>query len=225
VNILLVEAETELAESLARDLGEAGHHVDVVGDSHDAFDHGVAAGLDLIVVDWVQPGRDGLSLLDELRAHGVKTPVLMLNARDTTEERVLALRTGADDHLGKPFEWDELLARVEALHRRASLPIDIVLGDALLDERRRVIICGEREVAFTSREWSLLMELATHSGEVVERFQLRDAVWGPDTEAASNVVDVYVGYLRHKLAAVGTRRVRILAVRGVGYQLTLLTDD
>ncbi|MDP2342787.1 MAG: response regulator transcription factor [Deltaproteobacteria bacterium] len=225
MKILLVEEELELAESLARDLGEAGHDVDVVGDSHDAFDHGVALGLDLIVVDWVQPGRDGLTLLDELRAHGVRTPVLMLNARDTPEERVLALRTGADDHLGKPFEWDELLARVEALHRRASRPVDIVLGDVLLDERRRVVICAEREVAFTSREWSLLMELARHGGEVVERSQLRDAVWGSDTEAASNVVDVYVGYLRQKLAAVGTRRVRILAVRGVGYQLTLLTDD
>jgi DNA-binding response OmpR family regulator len=190
-----------------------------------AFDHGVGPGLDVIVVDWVQPGRDGLALLDELRSHGVKTPVLMLNARDTTEERVLALRTGADDHLGKPFNWDELLARVEALHRRASRPIDIVLGDVLLDERRRVVICGEREVAFTSREWSLLLELARQGGEIVERSQLRDAVWGSDTEAASNVVDVYVGYLRQKLTAVGTRRLRILAVRGVGYQLALVTDD
>lgn len=225
MKILLVEEEEE-ALTLAQGLGEAGHHVDVVADSGEAFDHGVALGLDVIVVDWVQPGADGLSTLVEWRARGVKTPVLMLNARDTTQERVLALRTGADDHIGKPFDYDELLARVEALHRRAGLHVDVVVGDVVLDERRRVITAADREAALTAREWALLSELVQHAGgDVVERQQLRESVWGSDTEAASNVVDVYIGYLRQKLAAIGTQRVRILAVRGVGYRLALLADD
>jgi two-component system OmpR family response regulator len=218
MKILLVEDEEKLARLLARGLVEEGHVVDVVGDGQLAIEQGRTVAYDAIVLDWMLPGLDGLSVLRAFRSSGMMRPVLMLTARDTPEERVLALRAGADDHLGKPFSYDELLARLEALHRRVGgVRSDRSIGDLVLDERRRSVVVGTHETALTPREWALLSRLASQPGEVMTRSQLLSAVWGQDFDGAPNVVDVYIGYVRGKLSA--SRRVRVQTVRGVGYRL------
>lgn len=221
MRILLVEDQRKLAAHLARGLDEDGHVVDTVFDGEAAFDQGQQIAYDVIVLDWSLPGRDGLSLLREWRQRGLRTPILMLTARDTLEERVLALRTGADDHMGKPFAYDELLARLEALHRRNGHVVDAVIGDVVLDSQRRCLRRGGNEVALTAREWTLMSELCAHRGDVCTRHQLLSSVWGQDFDGAPNVVDVYVGYLRTKLETVGSTTTTIVTVRGAGYRVVV----
>ena len=219
MRILLVEDQKKLAAHIARGLGEDGHIVDTVHDGEAAFEQGEAIAYDVVILDWSLPGRDGLSVLREWRKRGLRTPVLMLTARDTVEERVLALRTGADDHLGKPFAYEELLARLEALHRRAGHVSSKDVGDVTIDSAHRSLRRGDTEVSLTAREWTLMTELCAHRGDVCTRSHLLSSVWGQDFDGAPNVVDVYVGYLRQKLQAVGTTRTRIITVRGAGYRI------
>jgi two-component system, OmpR family, response regulator len=223
MRILLVEDQPKLGAHLVRGLGEDGHVVEHVKDGVAAAAAGLRGGHDVVVLDWALPGRDGLDVLKEWRSRGLKTPVLMLTARDTLEERVLALRSGADDHLGKPFAYDELLARLEALHRRAGGGARETLGDVELDREAHTLLGPRDTVTLTAREYTLLAELRGQRGEVCTRARLLQTVWGDDLEVAQNVVDVYVGYLRQKLSACGARRVRIVTVRGAGYRLVV--DD
>lgn len=225
MRILVVEDQPKLAAHLARGFAEDGHTVDVVADGEAAVVAGRKPGIDVIVLDWALPGRDGLSVLREWRQKGVKTPVLMLTARDTLEERVQALRGGADDHLGKPFAYDELLARIEALHRRAGGGGDDALGDIGLNREQRTLDGPRDTVTLTTREYTLFTELMAHGGEVCTRAALLQTVWGDDLDVAPNAVDVYVGYLRQKLQEIGAARVRILTVRGSGYRLVVDDDD
>lgn len=219
MRILLVEDQPKLVAHLVRGLGEDGHTVEHFKDGAAAA--ALRPGHDVIILDWALPGRDGLDVLKAWRSRGLNTPVLMLTARDTLEERVQALRAGADDYLGKPFAYDELLARLEALHRRAGGSVRDSLGDVEFDREARTLSGPRGDLTLTTREYTLFAELVGRRGDVCTRADLLQAVWGDDLEVAQNVVDVYVGYLRQKLLACGTSRVRIATVRGAGYRLVV----
>jgi two-component system OmpR family response regulator len=220
MKILLVEDEERLSRALVRGLSEEGHTVDLCAYGNDALSQGAALGYDVVILDWMLPDLDGVSVLRAWRAAGLRTPVLMLTARGTVPERVQGLRAGADDYLTKPFDFEELLARIEALHRRADgSNAALTAGDVTLDPRRRALRRGEREVSLTAREFALATELFAHAGDVLTRSELLDRVWGARFDGEPNVVDVYVGYLRRKLADLDAQGLTVRAVRGVGYRL------
>ncbi len=222
MRILLVEDEAKMARLLERGLREEGHQVDHCSDGRTALEQAGAVPYDVIVLDWALPGLDGMSVLRTWREQGLRTPVLMLTARDTVGERITGLRAGADDYLGKPFDFDELVARLTALHRRAvGHDVRRQLGPLRLDANRHAVVLDGEEQILTAREWALLVELAGHAGEVMTRSELLTAVWGAGFDGAPNVVDVYVGYLRNKLRRLHDSAVQIEAVRGVGFRLTV----
>ena len=219
MKLLVVEDEAKLSRMLQRGLTEEGHQVDVCASGEDAFERLAQVPYDAVVLDWSLPDLDGPTLLRRWRERGDAVPVLMLTARGTTGEKVAGLRAGADDYLVKPFDFDELLARLEALARRSggrqSAP---VVGDVTLDPRKRCLRRGAQEAGLTSREYALALELFTHPGEVLSRTRLLSAVWGLDFDGQPNVVEVYVGYLRAKLQGLGAASA-VQTVRGVGYRL------
>jgi DNA-binding response OmpR family regulator len=221
MKLLLVEDEDRVATVLSRGLGEEGYQVDRVATGVAARDQALTIAYDVILLDWALPDLDGVSVLREWRSRGLRTPVLLLTARGATGEKVTGLRAGADDYLVKPFAFDELLARIEALHRRGGGHDATALGSAILDPRRRALVRGAISESLTAREFGLLTELVSHAGEVLSRSRLIQAVWGTGFEGNPNVVDVYVGYVRTKLERVGAVDVRIESVRGVGYRLVL----
>jgi two-component system OmpR family response regulator len=174
---------------------------------------------DVILLDWSLPDMDGVAVLRDWRSRGLRTPVLLLTARGSTGEKVTGLRSGADDYMVKPFDFQELVARIEALSRRGGAEAPSTLGPLKLDPRRRALLKDDKAETLTAREYALLSELATHQGEVLSRTRLLESVWGTDFSGNANVVDVYVGYLRAKIERLGPGPVRIEAVRGVGYRL------
>ncbi len=220
MKILVVEDEPRLAELLRRGLSEEGHLVDVCGNGAQAIVQARTIDYDAMVLDWMLPDQDGLAVVRAVRARGQSLPVLFLTARSQLGERVLALRSGADDFLVKPFAFEELLARLEALHRRtAMLSGTRQVGVATLDARRRTLVNGELEVALTAREYAVLSHLLDHVGEAVPRTELLTRVWGSDFQGEPTVVDVYIGYVRAKLKQVAGVSAHIDAVRSVGYRL------
>jgi DNA-binding response OmpR family regulator len=220
MKLLLVEDEARVARALARGLGEEGHQVDVCATGRSALEQAQAIAYDAVLLDWSLPDLDGVSVLRAWREAGLRTPVLLLTARGATGEKVTALRAGADDYLVKPFDFEELLARLEALHRRNGAGEPSALGPIRLDPRRRALVRGAQAETLTAREYSLLAELSAHRGEVLSRTRLVQAVWGTGFSGNQNVVDVYVGYLRAKLERIGAEGVEIQSVRGIGYRLT-----
>ncbi|MCE9670193.1 response regulator transcription factor [Myxococcus stipitatus] len=225
MRLLLVEDEEKMVSLLQRGLMEEGHDVEVCVTGNAALERGLDDGYDVIVLDWALPGMDGVTLLKHWRHGGVRTPVLMLTARGTTPEKVAGLRAGADDYLVKPFDFEELLARLEALARRGDGEDGPVrLGALVLDPRRRVLRRGGREESLTSREFALFSALARHPGEAQVRSRLLTQAWGPDFDGNGNVLDVYVGYLRTKLERLEVTDVAIRSVRGVGYKLAVSGD-
>jgi DNA-binding response OmpR family regulator len=222
MRILLVEDEAKMARLVQRGLREEGHQVDHCIEGATALDQALGAPYDVIVLDWALPDVDGVSLLRSWRDRGLHTAVLMLTARGTVGERITGLRAGADDYLVKPFDFDELMARLDSLHRRSGgHEPRRRLGSLTLDANRHALVIGKAEQVLTAREWALLSELAGHAGEVLTRSELLSAVWGSAFDGAPNVVDVYVGYLRAKLRKLGASQVQIDAVRGVGFRLTV----
>ncbi|WAS96220.1 response regulator transcription factor [Nannocystis punicea] len=220
MRILVVEDDERLLLLLQRGLGEEGHLVDACTTSADALGQAQTIAYDVVLLDWMLPDGDGLSLLRAWRARGVDTPVLMLTARGSVGERVLGLRTGADDYLVKPFDFSELLARIEVLaRRRGGDVVHLRAGDVGLDTRQRALVRGAHEVALTAREFALCNLLFRRVGEVLTRSELLAAVWGPNFDGEPNVLDVYVGYLRAKLAQLGDDAPVIRAQRGVGFRL------
>jgi len=219
VNILVIEDDRRLADLIARRLRTAGHTVETCDDGSRGLDRATAGGLDLAIVDVMLPGMDGISLTRTLRDRDVAIPILMLTARDGIDDRVDGLRSGADDYLIRPFAFDELLARVDALARRSrGAPAGAILrhGAVTLDPRsRRVHVEGE-EVELTSKEFDLLTCLLEHRGQVLTRAELKELVWDFPFDAQTKVVDLYVHYLRRKLGAGGDI---IRTVRGVGYSV------
>ncbi len=221
MKVLLVEDEARLAQMLRRGLMEEGHEVDSCPRGEDGLAQARQVPYDVIVLDWGLPDLDGISVLREWRRSGLRTPVLMLTARGSTAEKVLGLRTGADDYLVKPFDFDELLARLEALVRRGDAEESGKLGPLTIDSRALVLRLGTREEPLTRREHQLLQAFARARGEALTRTELLQRVWGKDFEGEPNVVDVYVGYLRGKLERLGATGVEIRTVRGTGYRLVV----
>ena len=221
MRVLVIEDEPRMNQLLRRGLSEDGHTVDSCDSAARARESVRYADYDVIILDWGLPDADGITLLRTWRAEGMVTPVLMLTARGTSGEKVLALRTGADDFLVKPFDFEELIARLEALHRRSSAAAlgATTLGDVEFQRARRQLIGPADKVELTGREFQLLTAFVERPGDVRTRSELLSMVWGAAFDGDANVVDVYVGYLRLKLESVGTRRVSIATVRGSGYRL------
>ncbi len=221
-----MEDEARMARLLQRGLTEEGHHVDVCSSGRQALLQAQAVAYDVVLLDWSLPELDGLSVLRQWREAGLQVPVLMLTARGSTGEKVLGLRAGADDYLVKPFDFDELLARLEALTRRSSGQLEQFQFHGLrLDPQRRMLVCGAHSAELTAREFALVRELFAHPHEVLARSRLLNAVWGSDFDGAPNVVDVYIGYLRAKFTQVQAAGVEIASVRGVGYRLTQVASS
>jgi DNA-binding response OmpR family regulator len=222
VRILVVEDEARLAEMIRRVLASERHDVDVAPDGASALRlaAGGAAGYDVIVLDRLLPDLDGTAVVRSLRSAGIAAPVLMLTALGSIDDRVEGLDAGADDYLPKPFAFSELLARIRALGRRPAPGSDVRLaaGDLELDELRHVARVGGTTVDLSAREFALLGYLIRNEGQIVTRQQILDAVWGAEPDVYSNVVDLYVSYLRRKLGELD-RADRLRTVRGVGYTL------
>ncbi len=219
--MLVVEDDEPIAASLRRALQYEGYRVSVAGDGPAALAAVAEDRPDLVVLDRMLGRMDGVSVCRRLRADDDPVPVLMLTARDTTADRIVGLDAGADDYLVKPFDYEELLARIRALLRRAGAAGGgdrLVFGDLTLDRSAHECRRGSREITLTALEFALLERFLARPRQVMSRTQLLDAVWGIDFATASNVVDVYVGYLRAKLEAGGEPRV-LHTIRGVGYVL------
>jgi two-component system OmpR family response regulator len=220
VRILIVEDEVKMAGLLRRGLREEGIAVDVAGRGEDALWMAAATEYDAVVLDVMLPGIDGFETCRRLREDGIWAPVLMLTARDAVEDRVAGLDGGADDYLTKPFSFAELLARLRALVRRGSpeRPAVLAAGDLRLDPATRRVWRGETEIPLSPREFALLEAFLRHPGEVLTRFQLLERAWDFAYENRSNVIDVYVRYLREKVdRPFGVESIE--TVRGVGYRL------
>jgi DNA-binding response OmpR family regulator len=221
LRLLLVEDEEGIGRFVSQGLQEARHAVDWVTNAHDGLAHALSERYDVLILDIRLPGRSGLELLIDLRERGVRTPVLMLTALDAVDDRVRGLQAGADDYLGKPFEFAELLARVEALGRRPPLQVNTVLrvADLEMDLVKRVVRRGDRLIDLSAREFMLLEYLMRNAHQTLTRTQIGERVWGLDYAHDSKVIDVYVGYLRRKLEREGQQPL-IHTVRGVGFRLS-----
>jgi two-component system OmpR family response regulator len=220
MRLLIVEDEEKLASLLARGLTEEGHAVDVAGNGDDALWMAAATEYDAIVLDVMLPGRDGLSTCRELRARKNWTPVLMLTARDAVDDRVNGLDTGADDYLVKPFSFSELLARLRAVARRAPTerPTVLEVGDLRLDPAAHRAWRGDKELPLSAKEFALLELFMRRPGTTLSRRTLLEGAWDMAFETRSNVVDVYIRYLRAKIDRPFGRE-SIETVRGAGYRL------
>ena len=224
MRVLVVEDEPKMAALIKRVLVAERHVVDIAPDGVSAVALAETGPHDVIVLDRMLPDIDGVTVLRLLRAKGVASPVLMLTALGTVDDRVAGLDAGADDYLSKPLAFSELLARIRALGRRPAATPDghMAAGDIILDELRHVAQVGEGTVDLSAREFALLGFFIRHAGQVVTRQQILDQVWGAEPDVYSNVVDLYVSYLRRKLGELG-RSDRLRTVRGVGY--TLKAED
>lgn len=226
MRILLVDDELRLARSYQRNLQDDGHTVEVASDGETAYERVMTApdDFDVIILDVLLPGRDGVSVCRDLRGAGVTLPILLLTALDQTEDKVAGLDAGADDYLTKPFPFDELLARLRALTRRgrqfdpSANATSLEVGDLVIDLLRREVIRANRLVPLTAREFALLEYLARNADRVLTRQQLWARVWPEGTEAGSNVLDTYIHYLRDKIDRDAPDKL-IHTVRGVGYSL------
>ena len=214
--ILIAEDEPRIASFLDKGLRANGFTTSIADDGREALLRADSGEFDLVVLDLGLPGMDGTEVLRRLRRAESRLPVIILTARDGVTDRIAGLEGGADDYVTKPFSFQELLARVRARLRGSGVLEETVLrsGDVTLDLRTRRVQVGGRSVELTAREFALAETFVRHPGQVLSREQLLSHVWGYDYDPGSNVVDVYVGYLRRKL---GSRRINTL--RGVGYRL------
>ena len=220
MKLLLVDDDATLANALRRGLTAEGFSVEVAVDGPDGLWRGREGGYDLILLDIMLPGQNGYRVCAELRRSGVRTPILMLTAKDGDLDEAEALDTGADDYLRKPFSFPVLVARVRALLRRAAQgdPPPLVVGDLRLDLRGGRALRAEQPVPLTAREFALLTFLVRRAGRVVSKQQILAGVWDDAFEGDPNVVEVYVARLRRKLDGAGGPRL-IETVRGMGYRL------
>lgn len=217
--ILVVDDDGHIASSLRRALVYEGYEVETASDGVEGLARAQETSPDLVILDVMMPGLDGIEVSRRLRAGG-DVAILMLTARDGTSDRVRGLDSGADDYLAKPFAYDELMARVRALLRRGTVRASrqLAYSDLRLEIESREVSRNGRAITLTAKEYELLLHLLRQPRRVFTRDQLLEGVWGIDSEVASNVVDVYIGYLRQKLEEGGEARL-VQTVRGVGYTL------
>ena len=223
MRILLVEDEARLATAVRRVLDEEGYATDWAADGADGLSRAEENEYDVVVLDVMLPYYDGYEIARRLRSDGSTVPILMLTAKDGIQDRVRGLDAGADDYLVKPFALAELLARVRALSRRAKMGAVndatlLQIGDLQLDLRAREARRGERRIELTAREFALLEVLMRHPGQVMSRSQLLDSVWSYDAVTESNIVDIYIHYLRNKVDK-GFDEKLLRTVRGMGYSI------
>jgi two-component system, OmpR family, copper resistance phosphate regulon response regulator CusR len=221
MRILVVEDEIKVASFLKQGLEQSSYTVDVVHTGEDALDYALINDYGAIVLDIMLPGRDGLSVVRELRARKIGFPVLALTARNALEDRVHGLDSGCDDYLPKPFAFDELLARLRALLRRhtseSRLP-RLEYSGLSIDPATRAVQRDGRAIELTNKEYALLELLLRHPAQVFTRTAILESVWGYDFDAGSNVLEVYMNFLRKKIDSNGTKKL-LHTVRGVGYVL------
>lgn len=222
--LLLIEDDPEIVDFLRRGLVAEGYEVDTESDGAAGFARGLEQAHDVIVLDIMLPKMDGIAVCRQLRAQGVNTCVLMLTAKDGIDDRIEGLRSGADDYLPKPFAFGELLARIEALLRRsAQAPVqttDIAVGGLILDTQQKRLVCEGDAVSLTVMEYALLEYLMLNTGRVCSKKELIENVWGYSFDPETNIVEVYISYLRSKLGKMpGTETIK--TIRGFGYMLSV----
>ncbi|NJR51403.1 MAG: response regulator transcription factor [Leptolyngbyaceae cyanobacterium CSU_1_3] len=218
-HILIAEDEPRISGFIEKGLKSSGFTTTIVQTANEAISLALRGGFDLMILDLGLPGKDGLAVLEELRGQGEQLPIIILTARDDVQQKVAGFEGGADDYLTKPFRFEELIVRIRARLRDRSLPsggesMILQVGNVQLDLRTRQAKVGEQWVELPSREFILAEMFFRHPGQVLSREQLLDRVWGYDYDPGSNIVDVYVGYLRKKLGSS-----LIETVRGMGYRL------
>lgn len=221
MRILVAEDDVRLAAILEASLTEAGWRADVVHDGRAAYERLLAGtSYDVALLDWMLPGMDGVSVTQRLHGLGVATPILMLTARGDVRDRIAGLDAGADDYLPKPFDLDELLARLRVLYRRASFhgEAPVQVGDLVVDPIARRVVRGDQSIDLSAREFDILYLLASRAGQVVTRLAILEEVWDGDTDLRSNVIDVHLAAIRAKIdRPFGSDSITTL--RGVGYRL------
>ena len=222
MRVLLIEDDRKAARLLSKGLQEEGFVVDVAATGEDGEEQAALNEYDVVILDWLLPGRDGLAVCRALRASGNATPILMLTARDSVADRVSGLGTGADDYLTKPFALDELLARIQALLRRSRSvqPVVLRVADLTLDPVTRRVSRGSVVVTLTPKEYAILEVLMRNGGQVVTRTRLAERVWDEASEVLDNLVDAHVSHLRKKVDREASAPL-IHTIRGVGYRLGL----
>ena len=221
MRVLVVEDDLRIAEFIRKGLEEEGHAVDVAHDGDEALDWPAVVDFDAIVLDIMLPGRDGIEVCRMLRTRGVRTPILMLTARDTVEDRVAGLDSGADDYLVKPFAFAELLARLRALMRREPVLLGTRLdvADLSLDTATRQVSRAGQPITLTNKEYALLEYLMRHPNQVLTRTMIAEHVWNFDFDTGTNVIDVHIRYLRRKIDDPYDLKL-IQTVRGAGYRIS-----
>jgi DNA-binding response OmpR family regulator len=226
MRILIVEDDRRLSGIIKRGLVEEGYTVDAAYDGEDGQHLAESAPFDLVVLDIMLPKKDGIEVCRELRTKSVNTPILMLTAKDTIEDRVKGLDAGADDYLVKPFAFDELLARIRALLRREGLSKSprLQVGDLVMDTLTREVWHNERRIDLTNKEYVILEHFMCHPNAVITRASLEEHVWDYDFDGMSNVIDVYIRRLRRKIDEESADSL-IQTVRGAGYRLRALCDS
>lgn len=223
MNVLVVEDERNLADAISHILEGAGYHADAVYDGNAGLASAKSGQYDAIVLDVMLPGKDGFEIVHELRRGGDSTPVLMLTARTSTTDKVEGLDAGADDYMTKPFEAQELLARLRALTRRTGEVIldNISYGDLTLDLETHELSCGNRSVHLSGKEFEVLRMLMSSTARVVSKQDLLTSVWGMDSEASENSVEAYISFLRKKIHHLHSK-VQIATLRMLGYRLEII---
>lgn len=221
MRVLVVEDDQRILEFVRKGLEEEGYAVDVAQDGDEALDWPAVVDFDAIVLDVMLPGRDGIEVCRTLRTRGVRTPILMLTARDTVEDRVMGLDSGADDYLVKPFAFAELLARLRALMRREPVLLGTTLevADLSLDTVTRQVSRAGQPINLTNKEYALLEYLMRHPNQVLTRTMIAEHVWNFDFDTGTNVIDVHIRYLRRKIDDPHDLKL-IQTVRGAGYRIS-----
>jgi len=223
VKLLLVEDNERVSRFVVKGLREAGHTIDHVENGRDGLFYAASESYDAIIMDRMLPGQiDGLGIIETLRQQGNRTPILVLSALSSVDERIKGLRAGGDDYLTKPFAFGELLARLDALVRRTQVEAEathLAVGDLTMDLRSRKVTRGVRALALQPREFQLLEYLMRHVGQVVTRTMLLENVWDYHFDPQTNIVDVHISNLRQKIEIQGEKPL-VKTVRGAGYMMT-----
>ncbi|MBN2076422.1 MAG: response regulator transcription factor [Dehalococcoidales bacterium] len=222
MRILVIEDNQQLADLLNRGLSEAGYAVDIALSGEEGEEYIESVPYDLLILDIILPGKDGIAVCRGLRQNGIKLPILMLTAKNSLGDKIEGLDSGADDYLVKPFEFEELYARIRALLRREEnlIPQKLQIGSLVFDTKARQVWCGQTVIELTSKEFAILEYLARHPNLVITRTMLEQHVWNLGLDSTSNLIDVYISRLRRKIDIAGETSL-IQTVKGVGYRLAI----